>query len=186
MVCSRCGWILQIKHSVREEKTSRHKKPWGPPFLQDFFKIMQFSGDFNWKYPILSKFWTQDLPPRPKSWIRAYMPSLPHQYLGCVYSKQETDQTLTLPVRMQATPDHECVSILHSGHTSSCVTQVLLSPSLESTQSEWKPLTGRKDPCFSFLLIHHHKLGFLLPPITFLCGVQKTFLLVTMSAFIDR
>ena len=29
----------------------------GPPCPQDFFKIMQFSGNFKGKTPILSKFW---------------------------------------------------------------------------------------------------------------------------------
>ncbi len=33
-----------------------------PPCLQDFFKIMQFSGNFRGKTPILSKFWPQGPP----------------------------------------------------------------------------------------------------------------------------
>ncbi len=42
-----------------------------PPCPQDFFsKIMQFSGNFKWKPPIMSKFWAQ--PPWPKSWIRPW------------------------------------------------------------------------------------------------------------------
>ncbi len=48
---------------------------------QDFFKIMQFSGNFKGKPPILSKFWAQGplplgsklhWPPWPISWIRAW------------------------------------------------------------------------------------------------------------------
>ncbi len=34
----------------------------GPPFPQDFFKIMQFSGNFKGKPPISSKFWAQGPP----------------------------------------------------------------------------------------------------------------------------
>ncbi len=52
----------------------------GPPCHQDFFKIMQFSGNFKGKTPILSKFWAQGPPwgqnstgpAWPKSWIRAW------------------------------------------------------------------------------------------------------------------
>ncbi len=51
----------------------------GPLCPQDVFKIMQFSGNFLGKPPILSKFWAQGPPggqnstgpPSPKSWIRA-------------------------------------------------------------------------------------------------------------------
>ena len=55
-----CWNILQSNVS------SRPRGPAGPgpsPYPQDFFKIMQFSGNFKGKTPILSKFWAQGPPP---------------------------------------------------------------------------------------------------------------------------
>ena len=42
----------------------RSRGPWGPgpPLPQEFFLIMQFSGNFKGKTPILSKFWVQGPP----------------------------------------------------------------------------------------------------------------------------
>ena len=61
----------------------------GPSCPQDFFKIMQFSGNFKGKTSIFSKFraralpWGQNStgPPWPKSWIRACEPCWNMSYL---------------------------------------------------------------------------------------------------------
>ncbi len=68
----------QGSQSLCRKLHSRGSRGPGAPCPQDFFKIMQFSGKFKGKTPILSKFWVQGPPwglnsagPPPKSWICA-------------------------------------------------------------------------------------------------------------------
>ena len=52
----------QMETHMRHSRGSRGALWAWPPCPQDFFKIMQFSGNFKGKSPIFSKFWAQGPP----------------------------------------------------------------------------------------------------------------------------
>ena len=71
----RTAWITTSVHRVFLQKRIQGPDPPFPLPPRFFFQIMQFSGNFKGKTPVLSKFWAQ-APlgvkiPLPKSWIRA-------------------------------------------------------------------------------------------------------------------